>query len=185
MATSGDYRNFHEIDGVMVSHTINPKTGRSAFSDLASVTVIADTCAAADAYATAIKAMGYDAGQAWSESNQIKAMLLRRTEAGTGRTMTSGFPPPTTPDSVRGNKSMGSEFFQLFLVTAAVFGIAIIAMSIGTIISNRRLQGSCGGMAGLEDEHGKTVCDLCTRPSSECSGDPEADLAATSEAESS
>ena len=74
---------------------------------------------------------------------------------------------------------MGNEFFQLFLVTAAVFGIAIVAMSIGTIIANRRLQGSCGGMAGLQDEHGKTVCDLCTRPSSECSGDPEADLTAS------
>jgi thiamine biosynthesis lipoprotein len=28
MATSGDYRNFYDLDGVRISHTLDPRTGR-------------------------------------------------------------------------------------------------------------------------------------------------------------
>ncbi|MBW2499297.1 MAG: hypothetical protein JRF61_18600 [Deltaproteobacteria bacterium] len=34
---------------------------------------------------------------------------------------------------------------QTFLVTALIFGIAMIAMAVGVIFSNRQLKGSCGG----------------------------------------
>ena len=58
MATSGNYRNYYIKDGKKYAHTINPKTGRPAESDLLSATVIATTCAEADAFATGFMTMG-------------------------------------------------------------------------------------------------------------------------------
>jgi thiamine biosynthesis lipoprotein len=178
MATSGDYRNYFEHDGVTYSHTMNPHTGRPVSHQLASVTVIADRCTRADALATALLVMGPASGLEWAEQNSVKAMLGSRSGEATAVSSTTLF--PTRQEVASEKTSAKSEFFPLFLATAIVFGIAIVAMSIGTIVANRRLQGSCGGMAGLSDAEGKTVCDMCTRPSSECSGDPDADIAAAS-----
>jgi hypothetical protein len=61
----------------------------------------------------------------------------------------------------------------VFLVTFGIFLIAIAAMAIGVIVSNRRIQGSCGGLANMKDSQGRTMCDLCTHPSPDCTGAPE------------
>ena len=58
LATSGNYRKFYVKDGVKYAHTINPKTGFPAKNRLLSVTVLANKCSLADAYATAFMAMG-------------------------------------------------------------------------------------------------------------------------------
>lgn len=62
IATSGNYRNFFiEEDGetqIMYGHTINPKTGKSTQNDVLSASVMHDSCAYADAWATAFMAMG-------------------------------------------------------------------------------------------------------------------------------
>jgi hypothetical protein len=34
---------------------------------------------------------------------------------------------------------------QIFLATALIFGLAMAAMAVGVIFSDRRLKGSCGG----------------------------------------
>jgi FAD:protein FMN transferase len=60
VATSGDYRNFFEKDGVRYSHTIDPSTGKPVRHTLASVTVLAPTSAKADALATAFSVLGAD-----------------------------------------------------------------------------------------------------------------------------
>lgn len=61
LATSGNFRRFHfDAAGNKVAHTIDPRTGRSALSRLLSVTVIAPTCAEADALATMFLVMGAD-----------------------------------------------------------------------------------------------------------------------------
>ena len=61
LATSGNYRRFYlDADGRKVAHTIDPRTGRSALSRLLSVTVVAPTCAEADALGTMFLAMGAD-----------------------------------------------------------------------------------------------------------------------------
>lgn len=52
----------------------------------------------------------------------------------------------------------------LFLIAAAVFGVAVLGMAIGVIVSNRRLHGTCGGLAGLCDENGQSDCDACQTP---------------------
>jgi len=60
MATSGNYRKFRidSLTGKKFVHTLNPITGSAAKSDITSATVLAPTCALADAYATAFMALG-------------------------------------------------------------------------------------------------------------------------------
>ena len=58
VATSGNYRNYYEVDGRKYSHTINPFTGFPERSTLLSVSVFHTSCAVADAYATAFMVMG-------------------------------------------------------------------------------------------------------------------------------
>lgn len=60
VATSGNYRKFYEEDGVKYSHTIDPKTGYPARSNLLSATVFADQCIYADAFATVFMVIGLD-----------------------------------------------------------------------------------------------------------------------------
>jgi len=78
MASSGNYRKFRvdDITGKKYVHIINPHTGRAEQSDVTSATVIASTCALADAYATAFMAMGFEnTKQLLSELPQIEAYL--------------------------------------------------------------------------------------------------------------
>lgn len=61
MATSGNYRNYYVNEvGQRVSHTIDPRTASPVIHSLLSATVIAPTCAMADAYATAFMVLGLD-----------------------------------------------------------------------------------------------------------------------------
>ena len=63
MATSGNYRRFYIAeDGTKVVHTIDPRTGYSVSSTLLSATIIAPTCAEADAAATMFMALGSEGG---------------------------------------------------------------------------------------------------------------------------
>ncbi len=76
LATSGDYRNYWERDGTRYSHTIDPRTGRPVEHALASASVVHETCALADAYATALMVLGPEDGLHWANQNDIAALLL-------------------------------------------------------------------------------------------------------------
>ncbi|MCB9284439.1 MAG: FAD:protein FMN transferase [Lewinellaceae bacterium] len=60
LATSGNYRNFYEVEGRKYAHTINPKTGYPELNTLLSASVFAPTCTEADALATACMVMGLE-----------------------------------------------------------------------------------------------------------------------------
>ena len=60
MATSGNYRNFYYKGGRKYAHTIDPKTGYPVQHSLLSATVLAKSCAVADAYATSFMVMGVE-----------------------------------------------------------------------------------------------------------------------------
>ncbi|TPV35696.1 FAD:protein FMN transferase [Paucihalobacter ruber] len=61
MATSGTYRKYKvDRDGNRYSHIIDTKTGYPSKTNLLSISVIAEDCMTADAYATAFKAMGIE-----------------------------------------------------------------------------------------------------------------------------
>ena len=69
LATSGNYRRYYtDNEGNKVTHTINPKTGRSVVSRLLSATVVADRCVEADAMATMFMAMGDQGAIALADS---------------------------------------------------------------------------------------------------------------------
>jgi thiamine biosynthesis lipoprotein len=82
MATSGDYRNYYELDGQRYSHTIDPETGRPITHGLASVTVLADDCMTADALATAFNVMGFEQAHALATRENIPAYFIVRGEDG-------------------------------------------------------------------------------------------------------
>jgi thiamine biosynthesis lipoprotein len=83
MATSGDYRNYYERDGVRISHLIDPRTGRPITHTLASVSVVHSSCMTADALATAISILGPDEGRELVEREHIAALfLIRNTDGG-------------------------------------------------------------------------------------------------------
>tara|TARA_B100001971_G_scaffold215182_1_gene259137 strand:- start:83081 stop:84067 length:987 start_codon:yes stop_codon:yes gene_type:complete len=58
LATSGSYRNYKKYQDKVFSHTIDPKTKKPAQNKVISVTVVHEKCVYADAYATALMAMG-------------------------------------------------------------------------------------------------------------------------------
>ena len=77
MATSGSYRNFFEFNGKKYSHTINPQTGYPVDHNVVSVTIIADNCANADAYATAMMVLGHNDGLQIIENNEnLEAVFI-------------------------------------------------------------------------------------------------------------
>ena len=82
LATSGDYRNYYEIDGRQVSHTIDPRTGRPVDHSLASVSVIERSCVRADAIATALSVVGPNEGYAIAVEENWAALLIVRDDDG-------------------------------------------------------------------------------------------------------
>jgi len=61
-ATSGDYRNFFEVDGTRYSHVIDPRSGYPVSNGVAGVSIVAGTCTFADGLATAVMVMGAEKG---------------------------------------------------------------------------------------------------------------------------
>ncbi len=82
MATSGDYWNYFEEDGIRYSHTINPTSGKPITHKLASVTIVTESCMEADALATAIDVMGPEAGLLFAEKNELKVYFIVKGENG-------------------------------------------------------------------------------------------------------
>ena len=83
MATSGNYRNFYYKDGKKYAHTIDPHTGYPVQHSLLSATVLAPTCATADAYATSFMVMGLDkARELLSRHTELMAYFIYTDEQG-------------------------------------------------------------------------------------------------------
>lgn len=78
IATSGDYRNFFEIDGQRYSHAIDPRTGWPVKHSVASVTVISSSAMTADAFATALLVLGEEDGYKVATEHCIAALFLLR-----------------------------------------------------------------------------------------------------------
>lgn len=76
VATSGDYRHFVEIDGKRHSHTIDPRRGAPLVGGAAAVTVRAETCMAADAWATALLVLGPERGSEVAAAQGIEALFM-------------------------------------------------------------------------------------------------------------
>lgn len=101
MATSGDYRNYFESDGVRYSHIIDPRTARPISHRLASVTVLQPSCTTADAFATALMVMGPDAAYGFAVRHSLPVLLLVKTA--------DGFEERITPEFARLTKRQAQQ----------------------------------------------------------------------------
>ncbi|MCB1034617.1 MAG: FAD:protein FMN transferase, partial [Acidobacteria bacterium] len=82
VATSGDYRNFYEVNGRRYSHTLDPKTGRPVEHAGAAVSVVMEDCASADGWATALLVLGPDAGYDLATEKELAALFQSHEEGG-------------------------------------------------------------------------------------------------------
>lgn len=76
LATSGNYRNFHETEGRRFGHTISAETGRPVETDVISATVTAPSCMEADALATSCMALGSKKALSLCDSLSAGVMLI-------------------------------------------------------------------------------------------------------------
>ncbi len=91
VATSGDYRNFFEVDGRRYSHTIDPRTGRPVTHALASVTVLHESAMQADALATALSVLGPRSGRELAMREGLTALFIIHEGDGLTEMATGGF----------------------------------------------------------------------------------------------
>jgi thiamine biosynthesis lipoprotein len=82
ISTSGDYRNFFTDDGRRYSHVMDPRTGRPVTHNLASVTIVADTSARADALATGLMVLGPDVGYTLAVKRGWPCLFILRSGDG-------------------------------------------------------------------------------------------------------
>lgn len=91
LATSGNYRTAYEVDGHTIHHTLDPRTGRPAQSDVLSASVLAPTCREADGWATALMVLGADEGmRAVLARPELEAFLVVSGDAGPAGRATPG-----------------------------------------------------------------------------------------------
>ncbi|WP_297833516.1 FAD:protein FMN transferase [Thermomonas sp.] len=107
VATSGDYRHCVTVNGRRLSHTMDPWRGLPLASSPASVTVLAPTCAEADAWATALMVLGPEDGLDLAIRQGLSALFLMRSDDGKLASFSCGHfdEPPLLESTGRTNRS--------------------------------------------------------------------------------
>jgi thiamine biosynthesis lipoprotein len=83
IATSGNYQNFIEVDGKLLGHTIDPRTGSPVETDVLSVSVVTHSCMEADAWATALMVLNFEEGSKLvSDRTDLDVLWIVETEDG-------------------------------------------------------------------------------------------------------
>lgn len=83
VSTSGNYRNFHEVNGGKYSHIIDPRTGFPKQSNLLSASVFGKDCLEPDALATGFMVLGLDAAyELATQLEGIEAMFIYSDDKG-------------------------------------------------------------------------------------------------------
>lgn len=82
IATSGDYRNYFEQDGVRYSHLIEPNTGLPISHNLASVTVLHPSSMTADGLATALNVMGAENAKTLALKQNLAVFMIIKQDEG-------------------------------------------------------------------------------------------------------
>lgn len=103
LASSGNYRNFVELDGVRYAHTIDPVSGAPVQHTLLAVSVLHARCADADAWATALMVVGPERAWALAEAHDLDVGLLISTGPGeVSERFTDGFRAAVLPSPLSG-----------------------------------------------------------------------------------
>ena len=91
MATSGDYRDYFEKDGVRYCHIIDPRTARPITHKLASASVLAPSCMRADALATGLMVLGPEEGYKLAIREGLAVLFIIKDDTGFIEKMTPEF----------------------------------------------------------------------------------------------
>lgn len=91
VSTSGNYRNFVEIDGKNYSHLIDPRTGRPIDHAGISVSVIHSDPVLADGWSTALMVLGPEKGYEKAIKKNIAALFIYRENGELKSKQTPGF----------------------------------------------------------------------------------------------
>ncbi|MBY6198892.1 FAD:protein FMN transferase [Vibrio hangzhouensis] len=93
IATSGDYRNYFEKDGIRYSHIIDPSTGKPIDNKVVSVTVLDKSSMTADGLATGLMVLGEEKALEVAEQYNIPAFIIVKTEDGFEELASEAFKP--------------------------------------------------------------------------------------------
>ncbi|WP_394150693.1 FAD:protein FMN transferase [Vibrio maritimus] len=93
IATSGDYRNYFEKEGVRYSHIIDPSTGKPINNKVVSVTVLDKSSMTADGLATGLMVLGEEKALQVAEQHSIPALIIVKTEDGFNEIASEAFKP--------------------------------------------------------------------------------------------
>lgn len=91
LATSGNYRNMIHYGNSVYSHTISPVTARPVQNSAPSVSVVHDSVALADGWATALSAVSFDEAVTMANRHQIQAVFIQKQEDGFHITYSDAF----------------------------------------------------------------------------------------------
>lgn len=138
LATSGNYRNYFMIGNRRYMHVIDPATGWPVEGRLASVTVQAETCMLADAWATALLVLGLERGLVMAEQLGLQALFIVDRGGAFTEYATNHF-----------ESGEAQNIVVTFLAAFLIIGIAIAAMAIGVVMGRKPIAGSCGGLGQL------------------------------------
>jgi len=88
LATSGNYRNFYELDGKKYVHTISPFTGEPVQHSLLSASVFSKSCITADALATGFMVLGLERSlEIVNQLDSVDAYFIYADDEGELQTM--------------------------------------------------------------------------------------------------
>lgn len=87
IATSGDYRRWHDKGGRRYAHSIDPRTGVPVDNGVASVSVLHASAMQADAWATALLVLGVEEGLALAAREGVAALMIWREAGGAAEYM--------------------------------------------------------------------------------------------------
>jgi thiamine biosynthesis lipoprotein len=78
LATSGDYRNYYEQDGVRYSHLIDPSNGKPIQHNLVSATVVHPSSMTADGLSTAMMVIGPEKAKEIANKHGLSVLLITK-----------------------------------------------------------------------------------------------------------
>ncbi|WP_428774615.1 FAD:protein FMN transferase [Vibrio sp.] len=93
IATSGDYRNYFERDGIRYSHIIDPATGKPINHKVVSVTVLDKSSMTADGLATGLMVLGEQVGIEVANQYNIPVLMIVKTDNGFKEVASNAYKP--------------------------------------------------------------------------------------------